>query len=148
MPCAHLQVAVIITLVGLMESIAVAKALAERNGYDLDANQELAGALLRCAAVCIVTFWKRPCCYFRVCSRFVCAQGWHMSVLQPANRQSGAWMLTRSCRVRCCCVLQVCSRLFGGRVILLHCRRQVCILQFCHQQDASQELTHGPLLSI
>lgn len=35
--------AIIITLVGLMESIAVAKALAERNGYDLDANQELAG---------------------------------------------------------------------------------------------------------
>ena len=50
MTCAHLQVAVIITLVGLMESIAVAKALAERNGYDLDANQELAGALLLCAA--------------------------------------------------------------------------------------------------
>ena len=40
----------IITLVGLMESIAVAKALAERNSYDLDANQELAGAQLLCAA--------------------------------------------------------------------------------------------------
>ena len=40
----------IITLVGLMESIAVAKALAERNGYDLDANQELAGALMQYAA--------------------------------------------------------------------------------------------------
>ena len=46
----HLQVAVIITLVGLMESIAVAKALAERNGYELDANQELAGELTLCAA--------------------------------------------------------------------------------------------------
>lgn len=35
--------AVIITLVGFMESIAVAKVYARRNGYEIDANQELVG---------------------------------------------------------------------------------------------------------
>ena len=70
--CAHLQVAVIITLVGLMESIAVAKALAERNGYDLDANQELAGVLMQCVASAHWVIWERPCCCIANCLQQVC----------------------------------------------------------------------------
>eukprot|EP00192_Tetraselmis_astigmatica_P007586 CAMPEP_0117680504 /NCGR_PEP_ID=MMETSP0804-20121206/18396_1 /TAXON_ID=1074897 /ORGANISM="Tetraselmis astigmatica, Strain CCMP880" /LENGTH=749 /DNA_ID=CAMNT_0005490023 /DNA_START=80 /DNA_END=2329 /DNA_ORIENTATION=- len=38
-----LPVAITMTAVGLMESIAIAKALAEKNKYEIDANQELAG---------------------------------------------------------------------------------------------------------
>lgn len=38
-----LPIALVISLVGFMESIAVAKVYAERNRYDLDANQELRG---------------------------------------------------------------------------------------------------------
>jgi MFS superfamily sulfate permease-like transporter len=37
-------VAATVTLVGLMESIAIGKALADRTGQALDANQELLGA--------------------------------------------------------------------------------------------------------